>query len=310
MLDRQKIIVLACLGVPSLITFLFLWIFRDAFLTLLVLIPSLIIGHRIYNRLLEKSFDYLLELAIEIPVLKQREEQIARKSNRRTSSSENLTNSLVLKLTGILGGAGGAILFLFSLISPIGMKSITLPFPICSSGFFRMIYNLFFLALYHLALPATEILYFTVFLPDIVSSIQTAPTPPPAPGAPGNLAPAPQSQFAALPQVPLIKKELGIIPTLIICGAYAGVTWFSSFFIVTAFFAQLFVTGIAFAIMFVLLKVKRDQDFKKAVAIRYALSIAMLIWLLFLASTRANWFKRAQPQFMYEGNPANIWAKQ
>lgn len=221
----------------------------------------------------------------------------------------------MLKLAGILGGAGGAILFFFSLISPLGMKSITLPFPICSSGFFRMLYNLFFLALYHLALPGAEILYYTVFLPEIVISAQAA-SAPPAPGAttnianPANPGPGQQSQFAAPPQVPLIKKELGFIPTLVICGAYAGVTWFSSFFIVTGIFAQLFVTGIAFAIMFVLLKVKREQDFKKAVAIRYALSIAMLIWLLFLASTRANWFKRAQPEFMYEGNPSNIWAKQ
>lgn len=91
MLDRQKIVTLACLVAPALITFLFLLIFRDAFLTLLVLIPSLVIAHRIYNKLLSKSFDYLLELAIEIPVLGQREEQIASKpvyliSNSLTSA--------------------------------------------------------------------------------------------------------------------------------------------------------------------------------------------------------------------------------
>lgn len=173
---------------------------------------------------------------------------------------------------GMAGGALSLVLILFSRFSPIGMKSITLPFPIFKTGFFRIFYNLIFFIFYHLALPALEILYFTVFLPETTFS----------------------QDNSTKDTAPLLnKKELTFINILLICGSYAGITWCATWFIVTRFFAQLFITAVAFGIMFLLLKVKKDRDFKTVVVVRYALSFGMFIWLLWLASTRKEWFKRS-----------------
>lgn len=168
------------------------------------------------------------------------------------------------------------------------MKSITLPFPIFKTGFFRIFYNLIFFIFYHIALPALEILYFTVFLPEATHS----------------------EDNSTKDTAPLLnKKELSFFNTLLICASYAGVTWFASWFIVTRFFAQLFITGLAFGLMFLLLKVKKDRDFKTVVVARYALSLGVFIWLLWLAATRVEWFKRSQPEYMFAGNVKNIWGR-
>jgi hypothetical protein len=195
---------------------------------------------------------------------------------------------LALKLAGMAGGALSLVLILFSRFSPIGMKSITLPFPIFKTTFFRLFYNLIFFVFYHIALPALEILYFTVFLPEATHS----------------------EDNSTKDTAPLLnKKELTFFNTLLICASYAGVTWCASWFIVTRFFAQLFITGIAFGLMFLLLKVKKDRDFKTVVVARYALSLGVFIWLLWLAATRKEWFKRSQPEYMFAGNVKNIWAR-
>ena len=180
------------------------------------------------------------------------------------------------------------VLILFSRFSPLGMKSITLPFPIFKTHFFRLFYNLVFFVLYHIGLPALEIVYFTVFLPEATHTVDNS-----------------NKDTAPL----LNKKELTFFNKLLICASYAAVTWCASWFIVTRFFAQLFISGCAFGIMFFLLKVKKDRDFKTVVIVRYALSFAMFIWLLWLASTRKDWFKRSQPEYMFEGNVKNIWKR-
>ena len=75
-MDKTTIPMLLCMAAPSLITFLLLLLFRDAFLLLAVLIVALYFGPTLFNKLTQKSFDYKTELALEIPTLLQRDEQI------------------------------------------------------------------------------------------------------------------------------------------------------------------------------------------------------------------------------------------
>lgn len=75
-MDKTKIPMLLCMAAPALITFLLLLLFRDAFLLLAVLIVALYFGPTLFNKLTQKSFDYKTELALEIPTLLQRDEQI------------------------------------------------------------------------------------------------------------------------------------------------------------------------------------------------------------------------------------------
>lgn len=178
----------------------------------------------------------------------------------------------MLKLAGI-GGAGlGFILCLLCRISPIGMKVLTLPFPYFKTGFFRLFYNLLFLILYHLILPAAETAYYTIFLPELCPDAET-------------------------------------IKNLMIAGAYAGMNWFGIVFIFKRFFAQLFITALAFGIMFGLLMLKKQRGLPLALTARYALSFAVLFWLLWLAMTRKGWLRRKQPEYNFEGNVKNIWRR-
>jgi hypothetical protein len=48
------------------------------------------------------------------------------------------------------------------------MTALTLPFPYFSGWFFRTIYNMVFLILYHFALPLAEVAYYAVFLTSLV----------------------------------------------------------------------------------------------------------------------------------------------
>jgi hypothetical protein len=157
---------------------------------------------------------------------------------------------------------------------PFGMKVLTLPFPYFKTTFFRLIYNLLFLVLYHVALPAAEVAYYTVFLPELM---------------------------------PESANEL--TQNLFISGFYALFNWFAIIFIVKRFFAQLFVTGLTFGIMFGIMIVKKKKGLSLAIIARYVISIGVLIWLLWLAMTRKGWLNRKQPVYNFSGNVKNIWRR-
>jgi hypothetical protein len=178
---------------------------------------------------------------------------------------------IVLKLAGIGGGVVGLILIILCWISPLGMKSITLPFPYFQTIFFQMIYNLLFMALYYVALPAAEVAYYTIFLQELVPQ--------------GN----------------------EMIANFFIAGAYAGMNWFAIVWIVKRFFAQLFVTGLAFGVMFGILTLKKKKGLPIAVTARYALGFAILFWMIWMAMTRKGWMHRSQPEFYFNGTTSNIW---
>lgn len=153
------------------------------------------------------------------------------------------------------------------------MKVLTLPFPYFRTTFFRLFYNLLFLILYHLILPGAEVAYYSIFLPEV----------------------CPEG------------KEM--ITNLMISGAYAGMNWFAIVFIFKRFFAQLFITALAFGIMFGLLTLKKQKGLPLAVTARYTLSFAVLFWLLWLAMTRKGWLRRKQPEYNFDGNVKNIWRR-
>jgi hypothetical protein len=63
--QKAKIWMIMCLSAPSVITLLFLWIFRDAFLTILALLAVYYAAPIAYNKM-AGDFDYKVKLAPDI----------------------------------------------------------------------------------------------------------------------------------------------------------------------------------------------------------------------------------------------------
>jgi hypothetical protein len=163
-------------------------------------------------------------------------------------------------------------LILLGRFSPIGFSALTLPFPYFSTIFFRFIYNLIFLVLYHFALPLAEVAYYGVFLTSLVP-IDT------------------------------------LIGELMVAGAFAGMNFFACVFIIQKFFAVLLFTAISFGLMFGMIKVKKSKGLPLAATARIAFSFAILFWLIWLWMTRKGWLNRSQPTYNFEGNILNIWKR-
>jgi len=175
----------------------------------------------------------------------------------------------------IIGAACLGVFFaLYSMLFPIKMTAFILPFPLFRTFFFKFIYNILFLVLYCLALPAAEIAYYVIFLRDIV---------------PGS------NKF---------------IQNLIIAGAYTGTCWFAIIFMFKGFFTQIFITLLCFGLMFGLMHLVTTRNLTPlTVTLRYAFSLAVLIWLIYLCMSRKGWLRRNTPFYYYHGNVKNIWRR-
>lgn len=185
------------------------------------------------------------------------------------------TNLIVVaKLAGIGAGLLGFILVLYSLIFPLKMKALILPFPLFRGWFFKLFYNIFFLLLYGVALPAGEMAYYVVFLRE------------------------------------LVPEDNKVIEALFISGFYALMNWCGVVFIFKGFFSQIFVTALAFGIMFGIIHLVNTRNLTPlTVTVRYILAWAILIWLIYLAMTRKGWLGRSTPDYYYNGNVKNIWRR-
>ena len=181
---------------------------------------------------------------------------------------------LVAKLAGITGGGLGFIFMLYSMFFPLKMTAFFLPMPIWKGWFFKLLYHIFFFVLYGVALPLGEILYYVVFLREIV---------------------------------PDKNKTM---QALMISGFYALTNWFAIIFMFKDFFAQLWITILAFGAIFGLLYIVINRNsVPLGVTIRFALSFAVMFWLLYLDMSRKNWLPRSTPNYYYNGNVKNIWRR-
>ena len=154
------------------------------------------------------------------------------------------------------------------MITPIAFTSLTLPFPVFGSFFTSALYNLLFLPLYGVLLPAAETAFFFKFLPDIIEHK---------------------------------------LKDFIVCGAYAGYNWVSFWFILSGFFGQLFFGILTFGIGFGILLYKKSKALSNALSVRLALSFGVIFWLLYLSMTNAGWMGRSSPHYYFKGNLRNIW---
>ena len=178
------------------------------------------------------------------------------------------------KLAGIGGAALGFIFALYSMIFPIKMTAFILPFPLFRGWFFKFFYNIFFLILYCVALPAGEVAYYVVFLRD------------------------------------LVPDENKMMQNLMISGFYALMNWFAIIFMFKGFFAQIFITLLAFGSMFAIIHMVNTRNLTPlTVTLRYVLSWAVLFWLIYLAMSRKGWLGRSTPDYYYNGNVKNIWRR-
>lgn len=65
-MDKAKFWMFLCLGFPALVTFLTIWWFRDAFITLIFLIGSFYLTPFMYNKM-AGEFDWKVKLAPDMP---------------------------------------------------------------------------------------------------------------------------------------------------------------------------------------------------------------------------------------------------
>ena len=105
-----------------------------------------------------------------------------------------------------------------------------------------MIYNLIFLVIFHLILPAAEMAYYAVFLEDIIPD-----------------------------------STADMMKNIFISGSFAAMNYFAMVWIFKRFFAEIFLAALAFGVMFAILTFKKSKGFMFATTIRYAISIGVLI---------------------------------
>ena len=176
-------------------------------------------------------------------------------------------------MIGAFGGAGGIFLIFYSLLTPLKLTQLMLPFPNFKGFMGRLLYHLFFFVLYFVALPFGEIAYYVVFL---------------------------DSE---------LKKNYSAFRDLVIAAAYFFFNMNVLAHVAKGFFSQLFLAFVCFGIMMGMLYINNSKGFNYVVAVRCAVSVAVFVWLLFLWASHKWGWKRKSPSSYYIGNPKNIWRK-
>lgn len=184
-----------------------------------------------------------------------------------------LTDSIVLKLSGIAGVCFGLVLMIYSMISSYGPTEVILPFPIPDTIAMSFIYYLLFFTLYIGVLPVAETAYFTIFLDEEM------------------------------------KEHFSVLKDVVISASYAGMNLMLLFFVMNKFMAILIYCGFAFLVMFGMLYVKKTRGMSYALAFRMTIAVGISFWVLYLGMTRQNWLRRKSPVYYFSGNFKNFWKR-
>jgi hypothetical protein len=256
----SKLFLIIMLILPAVVTFGCLSFLQDAVLTLLALLLLYLTMTFLYSSCID-SFQYEPQLTKEF-----------------LEKGQKIKNGVIL---GLLGSVGFGLLFsLYSMYAPIGIKLLTLPFPIRANKWRRFGYQCAFHILWVLNAAASHF-YFNFFIAVEDNEKEGIW------GVKGD-------------HVSFLSGVLISLGNGLLCLA---VFWWT----MSGWFSVVLFTGLAVVFNYVLVRLRFNQGLIVSTSLKVGLAVGILIWFWYLYFGKNGMVVVRNPQSTVFGSKGNIW---